>query len=216
MVFALSAFLPLLTWLVNLSLFDFYALETGTWKSLQGIEWRGLPSNMYGIYITMVLYPIVLTLGLLAVAARFSLVALIAGLCGFLCWISAFVVVEQVREMSTLLSGFVSFGSGIFVGFFGAALLLGTHFLGRVEFSKEISIQQSIAPTHSEGKYCTACGAMLQENDVFCRICGVHIASVRVHAQGTMICSRCKNHIPSDSRFCPKCGADLFPELTKT
>jgi hypothetical protein len=70
----------------------------------------------------------------------------------------------------------------------------------------------SSVPTPSEHKYCIACGTMLQEDDVFCRRCGRRT----VYTHSTMICPRCRNHLPLDSRFCPKCGADFFPELTKT
>lgn len=69
----------------------------------------------------------------------------------------------------------------------------------------------------ADTKYCKKCGAKNREENRFCYKCGQPFAqpnsrSSEEQTQKVLaICYECKNRIPSESKFCPECGANLQP-----
>jgi hypothetical protein len=174
-IFLFSGFLDLLSSVFySFSLLDFYELEMGMKPSL---NYQGLPSNLSAIYLTMILYPITIILGvlLLTVIPKRSL-GLTAGSVGILGWICALVAVSNVRyvQIGRTTITVAQYGIGIFAGLIGAGILLASGLLP--SYMSTVSKPRQPFPS-VQPKYCTVCGAELQEEDVYCRKCGTVIPS---------------------------------------
>ena len=57
------------------------------------------------------------------------------------------------------------------------------------------------APPTPGSRACPSCGAMVAEDDMFCRKCGVRVAAV--------VCSSCGASLLTDDEYCPKCGTPV-------
>ncbi|MGI0149079.1 MAG: zinc ribbon domain-containing protein [Thermoplasmata archaeon] len=59
------------------------------------------------------------------------------------------------------------------------------------------------APSAAAAEPCPSCGAMLAEDDAFCRKCGTRLVA--------SACGSCGAELLADDAFCPKCGARVSP-----
>jgi hypothetical protein len=131
MVFLVSAFLPMTN--VGVNLVDLYRIIVSIMAqgstSTDVASLGALPADIYvaaiGILLTIVLWPIALILGFVSIAKR--RVALAAGTVGLICWIGAIMFVAVLQ--SYFGSDLLQYGTGIFVGFAGAVILLVAYFL---------------------------------------------------------------------------------------
>lgn len=167
-IFLFSAFLPLVSYIISFSLADYYGLQAGIQQL--GVDKWTMPKGLEGLFITMLLYPITLILGFVAIWKR-SL-ALAAGSLGIVCWLSAFAAVSYFKiNTDPRFSLLIHYESGIFLGLIGAVILLMSFFLKPEK--------RGFAPVHPPlpNRFCTFCGAELSDQDAFCKKCGTTVLS---------------------------------------
>ena len=117
-VFLISAFLPLISvtffdQTASISLMDLYSALTRAGSQTAGDV--TVPAGVYGILLTVILYPVTVALGLISIFRR--RVGLAAGILGILCWIGSIVTLSGLQALQYT-------GLGIYVGFVGAIILL--------------------------------------------------------------------------------------------
>jgi hypothetical protein len=117
-VFLVSVFLPFIAVPVfdttaTISLLDLYnsIMQAGE-QSAGNVN---VPVGVYGILLTVFLYPITVILGFIGVFRR--TIALAAGIIGIICWLGAVVALNGLEALQYM-------GIGIYVGFVGAIILI--------------------------------------------------------------------------------------------
>jgi len=132
-IFLASAFLPLISVSVldttaSISLVDLYnALARAGGQTAGDVT---VPSGMYGILLTIVLYPVTVILGFVGIARRKA--SLAAGILGIICWLGSIIALSSIDALQYT-------GLGIYVGFVGAIILL-------LAFALKPSIVKPLAP----------------------------------------------------------------------
>ena len=222
--FSVSAFIPLVSSLISLSLIDFYGLEIGIQKPPFG-TWT-MPNDLAMVFVTMFLYPITLILGFLTLLRR--RLALAAGSVGIVCWLSAFLAVSnwKLNYSPQEFSMLIQYGAGIFFGLVGGVIILISFFLKPEKWG--------FTPVHPPlpNRFCTFCGAELNDQDAFCRKCGKAVLSrattktkmgietntqsrilprstersLSPRTKGKPYCTFCHAMLGEDDVFCRKCG----------
>jgi hypothetical protein len=117
-IFLVSVFLPFISvtelgTTATISLLDLYSALTQAGEQSAGNV--SVPVGVYGILLTVILYPITVILGFVSVFRR--TVALAAGIIGIICWIGAVIALSGLEALQYT-------GIGIYVGFAGAIILL--------------------------------------------------------------------------------------------
>ena len=117
-IFLVSVFLPFISVPVvgttaTISLLDLYSALTQAGQQSAGNI--NVPVGVYGILLTIILYPITVILGFVSVFRR--TLALAAGILGIICWIGAVVALSGLEALQYM-------GIGIYVGVIGAIILL--------------------------------------------------------------------------------------------
>jgi hypothetical protein len=115
-IFLVSAFLPL----ISTSLFDmtFSFNLINIYASLGQSSSAGsvtVSTLDYGILLTIILYPITVVLGFVAVMRRS--ISLVAGILGIICWVGSIVTIASYDYLQFA-------GIGIFVGIIGSIILI--------------------------------------------------------------------------------------------
>lgn len=138
-VFMVAGFLPLITVTQDVlgtsssysaTLFDLYrALGQSGESSAGSIT---LPPTAYAILLTVILYPIAVILGFVAIAKR--KIALAAGALGLLAWIGTLVFLSTLNAVQYT-------GFGVYVGIVGAIIMAVAYFI-----KPGPAMQQTIAP----------------------------------------------------------------------
>jgi hypothetical protein len=172
-IFFFSGFLDLFSsFFYAFSLLDFYEWEMGMKSPFK----PGLPSSLSAIYLTMILYPVAIMLGVLLTVIRKRSLALAAGSVGVVGWACALAAISNVRyaQIGGTTITVAQYGIGIFVGLIGAGILLASGFLP--SYMSTVSKPRQPLPA-IQHKYCTVCGAELVEEDVYCRKCGAVVPS---------------------------------------
>jgi hypothetical protein len=117
-IFLVSAFLPLITvtvldTTVSIDLIDLYSALTNAGEQTAGDI--TVLSGLYGILLTILLYPVTVILGFVSIAKRKA--ALVAGILGIICWLGSIMALSSLQALQYT-------GLGIYVGFIGAIILL--------------------------------------------------------------------------------------------
>lgn len=73
----------------------------------------------------------------------------------------------------------------------------------------EIDHYQKLADEVSARKRCSACGAELMEEAVFCSTCGARVPEAANSPEGQKVCPKCHAAVDPEDAFCSLCGADL-------
>lgn len=117
-IFLISAFLPLITVTVldqpaSISLVDLYSVLAQAGE--QSIGDVTVPSGLYGILLTIFLYPVTVIMGFVSIAKR--KVALAAGILGIVCWLGSIIALSSLEALQYT-------GLGVYVGFIGSIIFL--------------------------------------------------------------------------------------------
>jgi hypothetical protein len=136
-IFLLSGFMPMVsdTYGSSISLLDLYAaIGQGRGSSVT----LAIDLATFGILLTLILYPVTIVLGFVAMANR--KVAIIAGILGLICWIGTVAYLAQFDAISYA-------GSGVFMGIVGAIAIASAFFLRPSRALTQIWEENAVAPT---------------------------------------------------------------------
>lgn len=73
----------------------------------------------------------------------------------------------------------------------------------------EIDHYQKLADEVSARKRCSACGAELMEEAVFCSTCGARVPETANSPESQKVCPQCHAAVEPEDAFCSLCGAAL-------
>jgi hypothetical protein len=120
-IFLISGFIPL----VSTSLFDFtsYSNIFDVYNTVvqSGSFFSGSTATaLIGLWLTAILYPLTVLLGLLSIAKR--RLVIVAGILGILCWIGLLIALNELQITQYT-------GLGVYLGFIGAIIILVSYFI---------------------------------------------------------------------------------------